>query len=131
MKKAPTINQKNSFKVLHQKLISFTNFYICSSLGLDIEEVSAQLIKNIHVIEISHFYPGQKIINLYGGLYQNVQRSREIININILISLENSRYLYEILELKSNLQFEINQRFSENITITFKGENIDKGENIE
>ena len=131
MKKAPTANYKYSFKFLHQELISFTNFYISSSLGLDIEEVIPQLIKNIHVTEISHFDPGQKIINLYGGLYQNVQRSREIININILISLENSRYLYEILELKSNLQFEISQRFSKNITITFKGENIDKGENIE
>ena len=65
------------------------------------------------------------VINLDGGLFQNVQRIGEIKNIDILISLDNSGFLYEILELKSNLQFEINQRFSENITITFKGENIE------
>ena len=87
--------------------------------------MSTQLIKNIHITEISYFDPGQKIINLDGGLFQNVQRSGEIKNIDILISLDNSGFLYEILELKSNLQFEINQRFSENITITFKGENIE------
>ena len=125
MQKAPTINQKYSFESLEQKLINFTNFYISSSLGLDIEKVSTQLIKNIQVTEISYFDPGQKIINLDGGLFQNVQRSGEIKNIDILISLDNSGFLYEILELKSNLQFEINQRFSENITITLKGENIE------
>ena len=42
----PTINQKYSFESLEQKLINFTNFYISSSLGLEIEEVSTQLIKN-------------------------------------------------------------------------------------
>ena len=125
MQKAPTINQKYSFVSLEQKLIDFTNFYISSSLGLDIEEVNTQLIKKIHVTEISYFDPGQKIINLDGGLFQNVQRSTQNKNIDVLISLENSGLLYEILELKSNLQFEINQSFSENITITFKGENIE------
>ena len=125
MQKAPTINQKYSFDSLEQKLINFTNFYISSSIGLDIEKVSTQLIKNIHITEISYFDPGQKIINLDGGLFQTVQRIGEIKNIDILISLDNSGFLYEILELKSNLQFEINQRFSENITINFKGENIE------
>ena len=125
MQKAPTINQKYSFESLEQKLINFTNFYISSSLGLDIEEVSTQLIKNIHLTEISNFDPGQKIINLDGGLFQNVQRGGEVKNIDILISSDNSGFLYEILELTSNLQFEINQRFSENITITLKGENIE------
>jgi hypothetical protein len=125
LQKAPTINQKYSFVSLEQKLIDFTNFYISSSLGLDIEEVNTQLIKKIHVTEISYFDPGQKIINLDGGLFQNVQRSTQNKNIDMLISLENSGLLYEILELKSNLQFEINQSFSENITITFKGENIE------
>jgi hypothetical protein len=125
LQKAPTINQKYSFVSLEQKLIDFTNFYISSSLGLDIEEVNTQLIKKIHVTEISYFDPGQKIINLDGGLFQNVQRSTQNKNIDVLISLENSGLLYEILELKSNLQFEINQSFSENITITFKGENIE------
>jgi hypothetical protein len=125
LQKAPTINQKYSFESLEQKLIDFINFYISSSLGLDIEEVNTQLIKKIHVTEISYFDPGQKIINLDGGLFQNVQRSTQNKNIDMLIFLENSEFLYEILELKSNLQFEINQSFSENITITFKGENIE------
>ena len=125
MQKAPTINQKYSFESLEQKLIDFINFYISSSLGLDIEEVNTQLIKKIHVTEISYFDPGQKIINLDGGLFHNVQRSAQNKNIDILIFLENSGLLYEILELKSNLQFEINQSFSENIKITFKGENIE------
>ncbi len=124
MQKAPTINQNYLFESLEQKLTSFAIFYISSSLGLDIEEVNTQLIKNIHVTEISYFDPGQKIINLDNGLFQNVQGGGEIKNIDILISLDNSGFLYEILQLKSNLQFEINQRFIENITITFRGERI-------
>tara|TARA_B100001287_G_scaffold166476_1_gene139937 strand:- start:297 stop:680 length:384 start_codon:yes stop_codon:yes gene_type:complete len=124
LQKAPTINQNYLFESLEQKLTSFAIFYISSSLGLDIEEVNTQLIKNIHVTEISYFDPGQKIINLDNGLFQNVQGGGEIKNIDILISLDNSGFLYEILQLKSNLQFEINQRFIENITITFRGERI-------
>ena len=119
MQKAPTINQKHSFESLDQKLVNFINFYISSSHGLNREEVSIQLIKNIHVTEISFFDPGQKITNLDNDLFQNVHRSGQNKNIDILILLENSEFLYEILGLKSNLQFEINQIFSENITITF------------
>jgi hypothetical protein len=125
LQKAPIIYLKHYFESLDQKLINFINFYISSSLGLNREEVSIQLIKNIHVTEISYFDPGQKIKNLDNDLFQNVHRSGQNKNLDILISLENSEFLFEILELKSNLQFEINQMFSENITITFKGENIE------